>query len=259
MVEVDKSTNQSTQVAFLIMEEMAAIGEPVALTDLARRLGMPKARAFRFLRTLLQMGYVSQDAATDRYRLSLKLFHLGQSVADRTALLSEARPLMVQLRDETSQTVTLSLIETAGMRVIDMVRAASPVQIVTRPGSLLDFHSSAQGKLALAFGDPALWQTVRATPLRRWTPRTNVDVGALERVVDEVRKRGWAEAPEETLPGVNAVSAPIFDITNQMTATVTIAGPVTTLATPPDPALVEAVRRAARSISINLGCTEFPA
>lgn len=258
MIALDKTSNQSTQVAFLLMEAMAEIGEPVGLSDLARRLGMPKPRAFRFLKTLLAMGYVLQDPATDRYRLSLKLFHLGQAVADSTVLLTEARPVMVQLRDETRQTVTLSLVEPQGMRILDMVRAASPVQIVTRPGALLDFHSSAQGKLALAFGDPALWDVVRSSPLRQWTPRTNIDLAVLEAEVGRVRKRGWADAPEETLPGVNALSAPIFDLTNQLIASVNIAGPVTTLTSPPDKALLAAIRRAARSISINLGCTEFP-
>lgn len=256
MIELDKSSNQSTQVAFMLMEAMAEIGEPVGLTDLARRLGMPKPRAFRFLKTLLSMGYVLQDPQTDRYRLSLKLFHLGQAVADRTVLLTEARPLMVQLRDRTQHTVTLSLVEVQGMRILDMVRAESPVQIVTRPGSLLDFHSSAQGKLALAFGDPALWEGVRHQPLRKWTPKTNTDLALLEKEVVVVRQRGWADAPEETLPGVNAVSAPIFDLTRQMVATVTIAGPVTTLTTPPAPKLTEAITAAAKSISRNLGFTE---
>jgi len=258
MIALDKTSNQSTQVAFLLMEAMAEIGEPVGLSDLARRVGMPKPRAFRFLKTLLAMGYVLQDPETDRYRLSLKLFHLGQAVADSTVLLTEARPLMVGLRDETNQTVTLSLVEPQGMRILDMVRAASPVQIVTRPGALLDFHSSAQGKLALAYGDASLWDVVRSGPLRKWTPKTNTDIAVLEADVARVRGRGWADAPEETLPGVNALSAPIFDLTNQLIGTVNIAGPVTTLTSPPDPALLGAILQAARSISTNLGCTEFP-
>lgn len=256
MVDLHRASNQSTQVAFLLIEAMAEIGDPVALTELARRLGMPKPRVHRYLKTLLKMGYVTQNPETERYRLSLKLFHLGQAVADRTVLLTEARPLMVQLRDETHQTVTLSLVEANGMRVLDIVRAASPVQIVTRPGSLLDFHSSAQGKLALAFGEPSMWDVVRSAPLRKWTPKTSTNLAALESEVALARMRGWADAPEETLMGVNALSAPIFDLTNQMLATVTIAGPTTAITSPPDQSLIEAVRQAARSISINLGHKE---
>lgn len=45
-------------MAFLIIEVMADIGRPVALSDLARQVGVSKVRVFRFLRTLLQLGYV---------------------------------------------------------------------------------------------------------------------------------------------------------------------------------------------------------
>jgi DNA-binding IclR family transcriptional regulator len=257
MPDLDKSANQSTQMAFLIMETMAEIGEPVALTDLARKLEIPKPRAFRFLRTLLQLGYVLQDPNTERYRLSLKLFHLGQAIADRTVLLTEARPLMVKLRDRVRLTTTMSVIEARNMRVIDIVRVESPVEIVTRPGSALSFHASAQGKVALAFASGDLWKVVAEGPLQSWTPKTITDLGELRRLVDLARQRGWADAPEEYLTGVSALSAPIFDLSNRMIATVTIAGPVADIGVPPKPELIEAVIATAAEISRNLGSTEF--
>lgn len=258
MKQIDKSSNQSTQVAFLLMEALAEIGRPVALSDLARMVNLPKPRVFRYLRTLLSMGYVLQDAETERYRLSLKVFHLGQAVADSTALLNEARPVMVQIRDRTGQTVTLSLIDSQGMRVIDMVRAETPVQIVTKPGSVLDFHSSAQGKIALAFGPPGLWGTVRANPRKRWTDLTNTDLAVLEAEVADVARLGWAEAPQQTLIGINAVSAPVFDMSNTLAATVTIAGPMAALPSPPPGRIVSVLTSAAKTISENLGCMEYP-
>lgn len=256
MKTLDKSVNQSTQVAFLLIEEMAAIGGPVELKELAGRLGMPKPRVHRFLKTLQTLGYVLQDAATERYRLSLKLYHLGQALADQTELLTEARPQMIRLRDATNQTVTLSIVEATGMRVLDIVRAHSPVEIVTRPGALLDFHSSAQGKLALAFGSAEHWSVVRAGPLRKWTAHTNTSIAELEAQVERVRARGWAEAPEETLAGVNALSAPVMDVNGQFAATITLAGPMAAIPSPPGPDQIELVREAAMTISVNLGYTE---
>jgi len=253
---LDKTANQSTQVAFRIIEEMAPLGDGVRVTDLARRLGMPKPRIYRFLQTLVTIGYVQQDPETERYHLTLKLFHLGQAIADGTELITVARPILIRLRDATGQTTTLSLIEAQGMRVVDIVRMETPVQIVTKPGALLGFHSSAQGKLALALGSPALLDYVRAHPLEATTPRTNTDLKRLEKELEVVKKRRWATAPEETLPGVNAISAPIFDVTNTMVATITIAGWVQTIRPEPDEALVNAVRAAAQSISESLGSTE---
>lgn len=258
MAELDKSVNQSTQVAFLIIEEIAAIGGPVELSHLARRLNMPKARVFRFLKTLLAMGYVLQDSETDRYRLSLKLYHLGQAVADSTQLLTEAKPVLAKLRDETGQTATLASPEPDGMRVLDMARADSPVQIVTRPGSILDFHASAQGKVALAFGDPELLECLELSQLTRWTRSTIDSMTELEKVLETVRAQKWADAPEEVLEGVTALAAPVFDGSGQLVATVAIAGSIGAIPSPPPAKQIEAVRRAAAAISRNLGCTEYP-
>lgn len=254
---IDKTANQSTQVAFRIIEEMAPVGEGMRVTDLARRLGMPKARIYRFLQTLVAIGYVVQDPETERYRLTLKLYHVGQAIADGTQLITVARPEMIRLRDATGQTTTLSVLEEQGMRVIDIVRMETPVQIVTKPGALLDFHASAQGKLALAFGPARLWDVVRSRPLQAVTEDTLTDIARLEDEVAEVRARGWAVAPSQLLPGINAVSAPILDATNSMVGSINIAGPVQTIRPEPDAAQISAVRAAGRTISVSLGCTEY--
>lgn len=251
-VEFDKSVNQSTQMAFLVIEAMVAIGRPVGLAELARQAEMPKVRVFRFLRTLFQMGYVLQDPETEQYRLSFKLYHLGQAVAEQMDILREARPVMARLSEQTRYTVSLSQVEPTGMRILEMVRSPQPVEIVTRPGALLDFHASAQGKVALAFGDAQLGQVA----LQAWTAETCTEPAQVLAQLAAIREQGWAEAPNETLPGVSAVSAPVFDLTRKLAATLTIAGPTQTIQSPPRPELIAALLAAARALSIQLGNTE---
>lgn len=251
-VELDKSVNQSTQMAFLVIEVMAGIGRPVGLAELSREIGVSKVRVFRFLRTLLQMGYVLQDPETDQYRLSFKLYHLGQALADQIDLLRDARPVMAELSARTKFTVSLSQIEPGGMRILEMVRSKQPVEIVTRPGALLAFHASAQGKVALAFGAAEL----EPGPLTAWTTETATDPAEVTAQLAAIRARGWADAPNEILPGVSAVSAPVFDMTNRMVATLTIAGPAYTIQSPPRPELVDELLAAARNLSVQLGNTE---
>ncbi len=258
MKDTSRITNQSAVAAFTIIEEMAPMGEAVRVTDLATRLKMPRAKIYRYLQTLVGLGYVRQDPLTERYRLTLKLFHVGQAIADSTQLTSTARPVMVQLRDRTQQTCTLSIPEQAGMRVVDIVRIESPVQIVTKPGALLSFHASAQGKIALAFGAPDLFASLAdPLPVSPLTGRA-FDRDKLRAEVERARRTGWAVAPEETLRGVNAVSSPIFDLESSFVATITIAGSVEDITPEPSSALCTAVTEAARAISTDLGCTEYP-
>lgn len=250
--------NQSTIAAFAILEQMATHSEPSRVTDLAAELGMPRSRIYRYLQTLVSLGYVAQDPATERYRLTLKLFHLGQAIADATQLTSVARPLMVALRDELKQTVTLSIPEETGMRVIDIVRVETPVQIVTRPGAILPLHSSAQGKVALAWGTPSYRAALDAARAAGAPGLAGVDFARLDRQIAAARASGWADAPEETLPGVNAVSAPVFDIEARFVATITVVGSVQDIKPEPAAVYVTAVVRAARRISAELGCMEYP-
>jgi DNA-binding IclR family transcriptional regulator len=252
------TTNQSTVAAFSILEEMALHSEPSRITDVASALQMPRARVYRYLQTLIQLGYVRQDPATERYRLTLKLFHLGQAIADGTLLTSVARPVMAALRDVMEQTVTLSIPEETGMRVIDIVRIDSPVQIVTRPGAVLSFHSSAQGKIALAWGNPAYHAQINAARAAGDPDLAGLDLNWLDNEIKHARITGWAVAPSETLPGVNAISAPIFDNEKRFVATITIVGSVQHIEPEPSSHYVASILKAAREISNDLGLMEYP-
>lgn len=251
------TTNQSTVAAFAILEEMAQHSEDSRVTDIAAKLDMPRARVFRYLQTLMHLGYVRQDPTTDRYRLTLKLFHLGQAIADGTQLTSVARPIMAALRDAVGQTVTLSIPETDGMRVIDIVRMETPVQIITKPGALLALHASAQGKIALAWGDPQYRARLEAMAADELALQGR-DMAWLDAEIAHARKTCWAVAPEEALPGVNAISAPIFDSTGQFVATITIAGSVLHITPTPPEHFIVSVLQAARDISGDLGSKEYP-
>ena len=175
---------------------------------------------------------------------------MGQAIADGTQLIAAARPVLQALRDAVGQTVTISIPESTGMRVLDIVRVETPVQIVTRPGAILSVHRSAQGKIALAFG-PMDTSGLPDTDQPRDRARFDAEVA-------RARETGWAVAPEEALPGVNALSAPIFDIDNRLVATITVVGPVTDLEPEPAPHFIAALSRAAREISAEIGCMEYP-
>lgn len=260
MVDTSNSTttNQSTIAAFAIIEEMAKHSEDLRLTDLAASLGMPRARVYRYLQTLAALGYVRQDPASERYRLTLKLFHIGQAVADGTQLTSAARPLMQSLCEAVAQTVTLAIPEETGMRVLDIFRVDTLVQIVTKPGAVLPLHNSAQGKLALAFGPASYLERIEAGLAQGDPALARIDETRLRQEIATVRGQGWATAPEEILRGVNAVAAPIFDINGRFTATLSVVGSVEEIK--PDPAehYVAAVKNAARQVSAELGCMEYP-
>ena len=242
-----------------IIEHMAETHAPIGVSELALAIGMPKPRIYRHLQTLVSRGFVTQQAAGDKYGLTLRLHHIGRAIAEQSEFQVEARNVMPALRERVGQSVAIGQIENGGVRVVDILPHRSAVEISSRPGTLLDFHSTAQGKVALAFGPPALWQRLRRAPLRKSTDATITDLERLKIEIERVRKRGWAVAPGEILSGINALAAPIFDSGGALAGTISILGSVQHLAPRPAPGLIAAVQEAAADFSRRLGYREAAA
>src|SRR5690606_15514171 len=107
--------------------------------------------------------------------------------------------------------VAISQPEKDGNRILLIIPSRSNIEIHVKPGSLLGFHASAQGKVTLAFGDSLILPRICAEGLEMRTPYTVTDPDRLRADVERVRRQGWATAPNEAMVGLNAVAAPIFD------------------------------------------------
>ena len=74
---------KSVAVAAQMLEALAGSGGPMRLAELSRQLDMPRARIHRYLKTLRELGYVSQEWNGEHYWLGTRLFHLGQAAMDQ--------------------------------------------------------------------------------------------------------------------------------------------------------------------------------
>ena len=214
----------SVDLVLGLIELLARSGRSHAMSDIAREMGISKARAHRHLRALVQHGYVLQDRETERYEIGIKLLALGEAVRHRFDVLAATRPEMSRLRDETGQTVTVSALVEGAVIVLELLQGKTLVEFGIRPGSALDFHASAHGLVALAFGPEALLESVLARALRARTPATLTDPAKLKAEVAKVRRQGWATAADQLLVGVNALAAPVFDYRDQWRGTIAIVG-----------------------------------
>jgi IclR family transcriptional regulator, KDG regulon repressor len=246
---------KSVQVTLDVLEAVAFSEEEVGVTELAGRLGLTKGTIFRHLKTLVDRGYLAQNPATSRYRLGIKSHLLGRMAGASIDLLAASEQAMKTLRDRTGQSVVLSAVEPRAVRVVSTLIGKSSIEIGVRPGSELHFHATAQGKVALAFSRSSLLAKLEKQSLAKFTDHTITNVGALRREVERVQKRGWATAPEETMLGINAVAAPVFDGSGECVGAIAIVGSVQFLLRQPAAAQTAAVKNGAALVSRNLGYT----
>jgi IclR family transcriptional regulator, KDG regulon repressor len=248
---------QSVVMTGQIIEALASAGQPMRLTALANQLGEPKAKMHRHLSTLKHLGFVDQDAKTETYRLGLKLVHIGQAATDQFDLRRLAEPYMARLRDLTHQTVVLSTPANGDAIVGAVVDSPNLVTISVRLGYRLPAHASAQGRLNLAFGPPAVQQRILSRKLQVFTPRTLVDPVQLRERLTLIRQRLYEISMDETLLGISAVAAPILNYDNDLVGAVAVVGTTQYVHEPVEPEQLQLLRACAKAISLRLNSTGY--
>jgi IclR family transcriptional regulator, KDG regulon repressor len=241
MPTVTRTLGEGTQSVLLtvtILECLARQPRSTSISDLARSIGTSKSRVFRHLRTLLACEYVVQDEAGGQYGVGPRLLALCRAATDRHDLGLVAAPYMEDLRTRFGHSTIVSRVETEGVRVLTSISGEAGLVLAVRAGTLLPFDRSAQGRIALAFGNATL-----ATIRRRFEKE---HPGELARI----REHGIAVA--QMRAGLTGIAAPIFDASNTLIGTLALLN-TTGEMTATETAAGVALRDAARAVSRQLG------
>jgi IclR family acetate operon transcriptional repressor len=202
---VADSGNSSVATALTVLEELS-LSEGVGVSQLARQLDLPKSTVQRTLLTLKAAGWIRQDRDA-RWGLTLRCAVIGQRVMSRTTLSEIVRPIVVELRNETRETVRCFLIEAMNIVLLDVAESDQAVRAVEEdlPNSV-PLHATAIGKAALAVRPDELAALMKK-PLGRVTPKTITDPKVLRQEIEDVRRLGWAQMREEMHLDVGGVAA----------------------------------------------------
>jgi DNA-binding IclR family transcriptional regulator len=244
---------QTVALTTRILECLAADGNEKGVTEIARELSVTKARIFRHLQTLRQLGYVSHNQATKKDHVGMRLHLLAKMVGENVELTPAVRPTLETLRDQTGQTAVFATVLDGKMTMIDFTMGTTLVQFSFRPGAKFNLNSSALGHISLAFGPEAYWAYVDVDKFEQETPKTNTDPSKLPERVQKARARGWTIVPEEAVLGVNAIAAPVFFHDATYAGAIAIVGSVQHIPANPPQSLVDCVIAAGKQASRNLG------
>jgi DNA-binding IclR family transcriptional regulator len=201
----------------------------------------------------MRHAFVHQESTTMRYTAGIKLFILGERLRERFDVLAVAREELLRLRDETGQMASLSALIENQVVWLEALHARTILNFGIQPGAVMDFHASAHGKVALAFGPEGLMERCLAADLKAWTPQTICSPSALRRAVARVRSSGWATAPNQYMLGVNGLAAPIFNHAGDYVGAVAIGGSIQYIPASPPQEQLRAVTQTAERISRKLG------
>lgn len=184
----------------------------MGVSEIAKALELNKKTVFGIIETLKHYGYLEQDQETRKYSLGVSLMELGARYTERLDIRQIAMEFMPDLQKETGESVQLAIYHNG--HVVYIARSSTPnyMQIVTREGKITPAHSTATGKVLLAYkSSKELEEFFKQNKLVRCTPNTITDKEKLMEELSQIRKQGYSIDNEENEIGLQGIAMPIFD------------------------------------------------
>ena len=244
--------------AILLMKTFSDEQSELGISALAERLKLAKSTVHRLASTLVEAGMLEQNKETGKYRLGLAVFELGSLVRRKIDISFEAKPWLMTLREQTGETVDLSILDHGGVVCVNFLESKKVNRTSSGIGLRKPVHCTAEGKALIAFQPPSMIERIINAGLERRTPRTLIDPAALTEELAKIRGRGYAMDDEEYELGVRGIASPIRDDSGNSVAAVGVNGPTQRLTKNRLRALAEHVNAAAKAISLRLGGSAGP-
>jgi DNA-binding IclR family transcriptional regulator len=243
----------SVSRALNILELLAQSQRGLTLSDISRKLGLPKSSTHVLIKTLEGSGYLKSSRSSGKFCFGLKLVSLSNMALENLDLREQARPFLQDLMVRTGLTVHLAILEGAEAVIIEKIEAPGMLRLATWVGRRLDANSSGVGKALLAFAGEENPTHRFARPLARHNKNTISSPERLARELRKVRELGYAFEDEEGEIGFRCIGAPIYDSGNRAVAAISIAGTTSQISNERVAKLASLVKATAGQVSARLG------
>jgi DNA-binding IclR family transcriptional regulator len=203
-----KSLEKGLKILSLFHEQKSTYSQ----TEISRILGLNMTSTYRFINTLVQLGYLNKDAGTKKLKLGVRALALSSTLLRTFDHHRIIRSLIDDVFEKYNITVDVALRVDDALAIVYR-REAEDTLIHRLPSVSRSWHATALGKAFLAYL-PAEERTslIETLSMERRTDRTITTKATLSAELDKTRERGYAVANEEFLPGLIAIGVPVINL-----------------------------------------------
>jgi DNA-binding IclR family transcriptional regulator len=190
-----------------LFEAFAQQRRELSNAEVAKLLGMAESSSIDLLHTLLEAGYLMRTARSRRYYPTARLAALVQAITSHNPLVAAAQDAVELLCEQTGETALCGVLGDHHVEVLVIREGRYALRFITAAGTRIGLHVSALGRALLAQLDPAdAAERLGRAPLKAVTPTSTTDPAALQRLLREVQRRGYAWVDGEGTEGVAAMA-----------------------------------------------------
>ena len=256
---MENNAVQAVQRVFALLEALAARPEGEGLIRLASETGLSKSTAHRLLSNLVQLGYVMQDPASRKFRLTVKLFEVGSKVVQHMNILTIAKPFMFDLSHELGEVVNLAVrVQSDVLYVYIEEGGKNAVRVASHVGARNPMYCTAVGKAILAeLPDEEIQQIWYSSSIQPHTSTTITEFPVFLNAINTVRHNGYAFDLEEYEPGIWCVASCILNYSDVVQGALSVSSPMSRLNDTFKERVIRTVSTTCRQISAAFGKTEW--
>jgi len=212
---------QSLARGLAVIRAFDAEHPELTLSEVARRTGLTRAAARRFLLTLESLGYVASDARA--FRLTPRVLELGFSYLSSLSLPEIVQPHLEALSRAVDESVSAAVLDGTDIVYIARVPTRRIMSVRITIGTRFPAFATSMGRVVLAgLTDAAADEVLAAAELAPLTERTMTDAGDLRAELQRVRAQGWSVVDGELEPGLRSIAAPLHGRDGRVIAAVNV-------------------------------------
>jgi IclR family transcriptional regulator, KDG regulon repressor len=230
--------------------------EGLRIKELSDKLGMGKSTVHRILDTLAAYRYVEKVSGGTKYRLSWKLFEIGNVIPRQRNLENIDVDILRNVCEKFRETVNLGIRVNSTLVIVSKV---DPQQVAIKAGLYVGeqepLHATAMGKVLIC--EQNISEIFNVEPLEQYTPRTITSLEALEEHLKLVREQGYAVDDEEYSIGLFCIAMPVRNYNSDIVAALSISGPAFRLNYSKIINIREELKEACEKLSLHFGSVKL--
>ena len=198
----------------------------LSFTQILIRTNLPRSSAHRLVKELRALKMLTYEPETKTYRGGFSLAALGAQITSNLDIRQTCRPALKALQNALGNVATLSICDQETGIYIDKIEPSDfGLRLHSEIGKSFPLHCTAMGKIHLAHGSEALRARVLAGTLEAHTESTITEPKALLSELETVRRQGYAIDDEEISRGLTCIGAPIFGLSGEVIAAMSLTAP----------------------------------
>ncbi|BEV15710.1 IclR family transcriptional regulator [Herbaspirillum huttiense F1] len=214
------AVSKAIELLFLVAEEGGN-----GVTELAKRSGNTKARAFRLLTTLEECGLVRRQLPMATYSLGYRALILGTAAQGQLSLVNVARDILQDIGNECNESVLVRVRDGMDTVCVAWWDAPHAIRVHSQLGDRRPLFAGASGKLLLAYAPADVQAEILSGKLQKFTPNTIIKQADLKKELKKILAEGFSISHSEKTADMVAVAAPVRDSQGNVVASLSMTAP----------------------------------